>query len=115
MLRLDHVLRDCGLADLDAQLEELSVDSRRAPQWVDRRHLADQLTHFSRHSRPTWPAVAILPSPVEAEAFAVPADDRLGLDDEQGSTPVGPEAAEDIPERSVSPSKRRSATISLED
>ena len=30
----DHVLRDRGLADIDAELEELSMDARSTPERV---------------------------------------------------------------------------------
>ena len=33
----------------------------------------------------------------------MPADDGLGLDDVEGLAPVGPETAEEVPERPVSP------------
>jgi hypothetical protein len=41
-----HILRDAGLADIDAELEKLSMDSRRAPQRVGDAHLADQPANF---------------------------------------------------------------------
>jgi hypothetical protein len=37
-----HVLGDAGLADIDAELERLAMDSRCSPQWIDDAHLADQ-------------------------------------------------------------------------
>src|SRR6478735_9987062 len=37
-----HILGDAGLADLDAKLEQLTMDSRRSPQRVGEAHLADQ-------------------------------------------------------------------------
>jgi hypothetical protein len=39
---LDHVLRDAGLSDLEAELEQLAVDARRSPQRIFRAHLSDQ-------------------------------------------------------------------------
>src|SRR4249919_934359 len=39
---LDHVLRDAGLSDLEAELEQLAVDARRSPQRIFRAHLPDQ-------------------------------------------------------------------------
>jgi len=44
----------------------------------------------------------------------MPADDCLGLDDVKGSSPVGPEAAENVPERTISPAEGWSATIALQ-
>jgi hypothetical protein len=43
---LRHVLGDAGLADLDAEQEKLSMDSRRSPQRVGEAHLADQPANF---------------------------------------------------------------------
>jgi hypothetical protein len=40
---------DAGLADIDAELEKLTVVSRRSPQRVDDAHLADQPANFQRH------------------------------------------------------------------
>jgi hypothetical protein len=39
---LDHVLRDSGLSDLEAELEQLAVDARRSPQRIFRAHPSDQ-------------------------------------------------------------------------
>jgi hypothetical protein len=41
-----HILGDTGLADLDAELEEFAMDSRRSPQRVGDAHLADQPANF---------------------------------------------------------------------
>src|SRR5215468_7677551 len=41
-----HILGDAGLADLNAELEKLSMDSRRSPQRVGDAHLADQSAKF---------------------------------------------------------------------
>ena len=35
-----------GLADLDAELEQFTVNAGRAPQWVGRAHTADQSSDF---------------------------------------------------------------------
>ena len=47
MLRLDHVLRNGGLANVDAQLEKLTMDAGCAPQGIGLRHLPDQLTYLT--------------------------------------------------------------------
>ena len=31
---LDHILRDTGLSDLEAELEQLTMDARRSPQRI---------------------------------------------------------------------------------
>src|SRR5262245_44756958 len=39
-----HPAPNCGLADLDAELEQFPVDARRTPQRVGPAHPADQIT-----------------------------------------------------------------------
>src|SRR5712675_754274 len=60
-----HILGDAGLADLDAELEKLSMDSRRSPQPVGDAHLADQPANFQRCS---WSATAVprFPAPIRS-------------------------------------------------
>src|SRR5713226_8777574 len=43
---LHHILGHARLADIDAKLEQLSVDSRRSPQWIGNAHLADELAYL---------------------------------------------------------------------
>src|ERR1700730_10910614 len=50
---LDHLFGDAGLSDIDAELEEFSMDSRRSPQRVGNAHLADKLAYLQRNC---WPA-----------------------------------------------------------
>src|ERR1700747_133157 len=49
----DHVLGHAGLSDIDAELEELSMDPRRSPRRIGHAHLADKLAYFQRNR---WPA-----------------------------------------------------------
>ena len=37
-----HVLGHCRLGDLDAKLEQLAMNARRAPQWIGKAHLANE-------------------------------------------------------------------------
>jgi hypothetical protein len=39
---LDHVLRDAGLSDLEAELEQFAMDAGRSPQRIFRAHPPDQ-------------------------------------------------------------------------
>ena len=48
-----QVSADRGLADLDAELEQLAVDAGRAPQRVCQAHLADQITDLAVHTGPS--------------------------------------------------------------
>src|SRR6202521_138566 len=46
----DHVLGHAGLSDIDAELEEFSMDPRRSPQRIGNAHLADELAYLRRYS-----------------------------------------------------------------
>src|ERR1700736_442124 len=45
---LHHILGHARLADIDAELKQLSVDPRRSPQRVGDAHLADKLAYLCR-------------------------------------------------------------------
>src|ERR1700758_1088179 len=64
-----HVLGDAGLADVDAELEKLFMDSWRSPQGVGDADLADQPANFQRYS---WSAAAVPRStaPIQSETGA---------------------------------------------
>ena len=85
-----HVLANTGLADVDAELEQFAVDTRRSPKRVFAAHPANQLACFGRHPGTTAAAMAGFPLPVEAESLAVPADDRLRFDHDQCRLPIPP-------------------------
>ena len=63
----DYVLRDRRLADLDPELEQLTVDPRGTPEWVDLGHLTNEITDVLGNPTPTRPPRSALPSPVEAK------------------------------------------------
>jgi hypothetical protein len=41
-----YVDRNCGLGDLDAELEQLAMDLGGAPEWVLKAHSSDQVAHL---------------------------------------------------------------------
>src|SRR5438445_11248099 len=67
-----QVSPDRGLADLDAEFEQLAVDAGRAPKPVGQAHLADQITDFRAHLGP--PQTACAPAPIEPKALTMPLD-----------------------------------------
>src|ERR1700757_1110075 len=81
---LGHVLRDARLSDIDAELEEFSMDPKRSPQRIRNAHLADKLAYLWRYS---WSATTAprLPPPVRSEPGAVPFNHGLRLHDRQGA------------------------------
>src|SRR5712671_6067052 len=77
-----HILGYAGLTDIDAELEKLSMDPRRSPQWVCDAHLSDQPAYFRRHRRSTATR-SRLPAPVRSESGAVPTDNGFRLHNRQ--------------------------------
>src|ERR1700687_5633500 len=47
-----HILGYAGLADIDAELEKLAVDARRAPEWICDAHFSDELACFQWYRGP---------------------------------------------------------------
>src|SRR4051812_40882736 len=81
---LDHIiLRDAGLSDLKAELEQLAVDARRSPQRIVNAHPPDQRAQVRVDLRPTSKGVGF-PTPVSAEAGSVPSHQGLGPDNRDG-------------------------------
>ena len=80
---LDHVLRDAGLSDLEAELEQLTMDARRTPQRIVNAYPPDQRTQVSVDLRPASKRAGF-PPPVPAEAGPMPADEGLGAFDRDG-------------------------------
>src|SRR6478735_1106834 len=80
---LDHILRDAGLSDLKAELEQLAVDARRSPQRIVNAHPSDQRAQVRVDLRSTSKGAGF-PTPVPAEAGSVPSHQRLGPDNRDG-------------------------------
>jgi hypothetical protein len=57
------------------------VNVGSTPERILPAHPADQIADLPSDGRPTRLAAPNLPGPVEPKAFAVPSDDRRGLDD----------------------------------
>src|SRR4029078_916086 len=80
---LDHILRDAGLSDLKAELEQLAVDARRPPQRIVNAHTSDQRAQVRVDLRPTFKGAGF-PTPVPAEAGSAPSHQGLGGDNRDG-------------------------------
>src|SRR3979490_2501208 len=80
----DHVLGHAGLSDIDADLEEFSMDPRPSPQRIGNAHLADKLAYLRRYR---WSATTAprLPAPVRSEPGTVPFYDSLWLHNRQSA------------------------------
>src|SRR5262249_60957828 len=75
----DHVLGDGRLGDLDAKLEQLAMDPRRAPQPVGLAHLPNQVLDLSGDRR-TAHSGSGLPAPEGPETLPMPANPGLWSD-----------------------------------
>src|SRR5580692_6821238 len=62
----DHVLGHARLSDIDAELEEFSMDPRRSPQRIGNAHLADEPAYLRRYNWPA-PTAPRLPPPHAGE------------------------------------------------
>src|SRR6478609_1044550 len=62
-----HILRNGGLADVDTELEELSMNAGSAPERIGEAHLPDQPPDFRRYAWPTGTPTRF-PAPEGAKA-----------------------------------------------
>src|SRR5450432_3071082 len=101
-----HQARDLAFGDPDAELYQLAMDARGAPQRVGLRQLADEV---ARAAIDGWApgCSARTPGPDVAESRAVPAHDGSWLDDDEDVAPAGPRTREPDPEEPVGPVERR--------
>ena len=110
-----HVLRHGGLRDLNAELQQLPMNARGAPERVDQADLSDQIAQVFGDLRPPR-AAATPPPPVGAEALPMPADDRLGTQDSDRTQQSRPQPVKPYEEqpvtRSNAPGDRRPGTLS---
>src|SRR5438876_6840127 len=68
---LDHVLRDAGLSDFEAELEQLVMDARRSPQRIVNAHPPDQRAQVRVDLGPSSTGAGF-PTPVIAKADPMP-------------------------------------------
>ena len=108
-----HIARDSSLGNVESQLLELAMYARCAPTVVVG-HPPDQLTDFEINSRTARRAFSRLPRPEDTEALAMPPNDRVRLYDDEGITPVRPNAMKKDPEETVVHRKRWTGSLLLE-
>jgi hypothetical protein len=113
---LRHVFCNCGLADIDPELEQLAVNPWRYPQGVGTAHLENELANFRGN---LWSAHAVcrFPAPICSEASAMPTDYCLRLQDRQRVQYFGGQAIKPDKHKAIDPAKRhplrRSAASTL--
>lgn len=104
-----HEAGHASLADVDAELGQLSVKPRRAPFHVGFGSLADESSGLLGDAVIGRAAGVRVPSPEKAKPGAVPADHGVWLDDYQDIGPARPDAGKDQPERAVAVPKAGAA------
>ena len=112
---LRHEAGDGALGDVDAELEELSVDARCAPQGIRRGHLPDQGGDLGIDARTASGRPTRKLGPVLAEASALPSQDGVGRDDDQSLPPAGPDSGQADPEQTIDCAELRPGHRSLVD
>src|ERR1700675_1901695 len=80
---LDHILRNAGLSDLKAELEQLAMNARGTPQRIVNAHPLDQRAQVRVDLRPASKGAGF-PTPVPAESGSVPSHEGLGADNHDG-------------------------------
>jgi len=93
-----HVLGDGRLADLDAELEQLTVDPGRTPERVGAAHLPNQIANLAIHRRPPGSRA---PTPKQSESLTVPLDDSGSLHQHHHLQAAWPQSVEQDPEHAV--------------
>jgi hypothetical protein len=74
-----HIPSDCRLSDLEAELEQFTVNVRGAPERVRSAHFANERAQLSRDLR-SANMVARSPAPIRSKPSAVLANDCLRPD-----------------------------------
>src|ERR1039457_6513169 len=86
-----HMPRDCRLSDLEAELEQFTMNAWCTPERVRAAHLANERAQLSRDLR-SANTVARSPAPIRPKPSTVPANDRFRPDNrnraQDGGKPV---------------------------
>ena len=105
---------DGALADFDSELEEFAADTLGAPSDVFGAHLPDQGDDIGRD--PGLRRLGFgLAAPDQAEQLAMPAEEGVGLNDEQGLLPEGRRPGQEQEPDAVPIAELRVFDLALED
>src|ERR1035438_9394798 len=109
--------RNGALGNLDSELEQLAVNARRTPQRIRPSHGLDQIADRFANRLPSH-----LPSrlagqlcPIPAETLPWPANDRIWVHLNQGSSPALPKSCQHDPEHAVRTPSARALAVPLVD
>src|SRR5476649_2793317 len=78
-----HVFRNRGLGNVDANLEQFTMDLGSSPERILKTHSSDKVAHLFSDPRSATERTR-LPSPVSGEAHSVPTHNSFGPDDGYG-------------------------------
>ena len=98
---LRHQAGDGALGHVDAELEELAVDSGGTPQGIRRGHFPDQGGELGVDGRAAASGLAGELGPVIAEAAALPPQNGGRGYDHEGLPPPGPDPGQPDPEEAI--------------
>ncbi len=99
---LHHVLSDCTRRVLDAELQiEFCRDLVFAPCRIINAHAADEIDVLDWDLGSADILGSRFSAPEEFETLAVPSDDALGSNEDEGRLPAVPESGEPHPESSI--------------
>src|SRR5262244_3759703 len=76
-----------GLADVDTELEQLTVNAGCTPTRILPTHPADQVANLAGNNRSSRLAAPYLPAPEQAKAGTMPGNDSFWFDDGQRRAP----------------------------
>ena len=109
-----EIAGDGALGNVPAKLEELAVNSRRAPGRILVHHPPDESSNLAIDLGPAQALWARSQAPEQPKASPMPGDNRFWFDDDQGVAPGGPKPAEQSPEYSILDSEPSARMFSLE-
>ncbi len=91
-----------ALRDVEAEHFEFAMNARRAPGGILGDHPEDKSAQFfARWSSSSANTMPRDPFPVQFESLAMPANNRLGLHDEECLFPSGPESSQHHPKQPI--------------
>ena len=110
---LGHEPRHGTLGDVEAELQELAVDSWGAPEWIGSGHSGDQGPDLDIDGRATSGGPSRELGPVLAEATTLPPQDGVRRHNDESLPPAGPDSGQHDPQHAISRAEPRSGHGSL--
>ena len=111
----DHVLRDGGLGDIDAEHLQFPVHARCAPQGIVLREPANEVSGLWGDRGPPTTASPRLPGPIQLKALAVPAHQGVRFEQGECLEAARPEAVQPDPEEALAATETEPFAVSGSD